>query len=452
MEQVKYTLDETDIPTQWYNVLSDLPGDPEPPLDPATHEPMDPASLKEIFPAACIEQEMSQEQWIDIPTPVREIYRQWRPTPMYRARRLEEALDTPAKIFYKYEGVSPAGSHKPNTAVAQAYYNKQEGTKRITTETGAGQWGSALAYGANTFDLDSTVYMVNISYQQKADRVPMMKTWGADVLPSPTDKTEAGRQVLEEDPDSPGSLGIAIAEAIEDAAKDPDAKYSLGSVLNHVLLHQTVIGQEAKKQFSHAGVEPDVLIGVTGGGSSFGGFSLPFVKDIFSGERELEFRAVEPTACPTLTKGEYRYDYGDSAEQTPLMKMYTLGHSFVPPPVHAGGLRYHGMSPILSALVHEGVMDPVAVSQLDMFEAAVEFSAHEGFIPGPEPGHAIYEAIREARRCRETGEEKTIAFLHCGHGYFDMGAYQQYFAGELEHVEYSQEKVDEAMRELPDIS
>lgn len=451
MARVKYTLDESAIPKQWYNVLPDLPGDPAPPLNPATHEPMAPEELEAIFPRALIEQEASPERWIDIPTPVRDIYRQWRPTPMYRARRLEEALDTPAKIFYKYEGVSPAGSHKPNTAVAQAYYNKQNGTKRITTETGAGQWGSALAFGSNNFDLDATVYMVNISYQQKADRVPMMKTWGADVLPSPTDTTAAGRAILEEDPDSPGSLGIAIAEAVEAAAQDPDTKYALGSVLNHVLLHQTVIGQEAKQQFEAAGVEPDMLIGVTGGGSSFGGFSLPFVKDILTGERDLELHAVEPTACPTLTKGEYRYDFGDSAQQTPLMKMYTLGHTFVPPPVHAGGLRYHGMSPILSALVDEGVMDAVSVSQLDMFEAAVEFSAHEGFIPGPEPGHAIWHAIEEAKRCRETGEEKVIAFLHCGHGYFDMQAYQEYFAGNLEHVEYDQSKIDEAMEKLPTI-
>jgi tryptophan synthase beta chain len=370
---------------------------------------------------------------------------------MYRARSLEEALDTPAKLFFKYEGVSPAGSHKPNTAVAQAYYNHEEGTKRITTETGAGQWGSALAYGANRFGLDSTVYMVDISYRQKADRVPMMRTWNAEVLPSPSEATNAGRAVLAEDPDSPGSLGIAIAEAVEDAATDPDAKYALGSVLNHVLMHQTVIGQEAKRQFEAAGVEPDVLIGVTGGGSSFGGFSLPFVKDVLDGDRDLELRAVEPTACPTLTKGEYRYDYGDSARQTPLMKMYTLGHTFVPPPVHAGGLRYHGMAPIISALVNEGVIDPVAVSQVDMFEAAVEFAAHEGFIPGPEPGHAVHEAIQEAIRCRETGEEKVIAFLHCGHGYFDMGAYTEYFDGALEHVEYSQAKVDEAMAELPEL-
>jgi len=451
VSRVKYTLDEEEIPTQWYNVLADLPFEPAPPLDPATHEPMDPDDLAQIFPQACIRQEMSDQRWVDIPDPVREVYRQWRPTPMYRARRLEEALDTPAKLFYKYEGVSPAGSHKPNTAVAQAYYNRQEGAERITTETGAGQWGSALAYGANTFDLDSTVYMVNISYEQKGDRVPMMRTWNADVHPSPSEETEAGRQVLADDPDSPGSLGIAISEAIEDAAKDPDANYALGSVLNHVLLHQTVIGQEAKKQFEQAGVEPDVLVGVTGGGSSFGGFSLPFVRDVLAGDRELELRAVEPTACPTLTKGEYRYDFGDTAGQTPLMKMYTLGHTFVPPPVHSGGLRYHGMSPIVSGLVDEGIMDPVAVSQLDMFEAAVEFSAREGLIPGPEPGHAVWQAIEEAKRCRETGEEKVIAFLHCGHGYFDMGAYQDYFAGKLEHVDYSQEKVDEAMAKLPDV-
>lgn len=451
MARVKYTLDESDLPTQWYNVLADLPGDPSPPLDPATHEPLSPDELEPIFPRACIEQEVSQERWIDIPDPVRDVYRQWRPTPMYRARRLEEALDTPAKIFYKYEGVSPAGSHKPNTAVAQAYYNMREGTERITTETGAGQWGSALAYGANTFGLDSTVYMVKISYEQKASRIPMMRTWNADVMASPTDRTQAGREVLEEDPDSPGSLGIAIAEALEDAAKDPKAKYSLGSVLNHVLLHQTVIGQEAKRQFDLAGVEPDVLIGVTGGGSSYGGFALPFVKDILDGELDTRLVAVEPTACPSLTKGEYRYDFGDSARQTPLMKMHTLGHTFVPPPVHAGGLRYHGMAPILSALVDEGLIEPVAVSQVDMFEASVNFSAHEGFIPGPEPGHAVWQAIEEAKRCRETGEEKVIAFLHCGHGFFDMQAYQEYFDDELEHVEYSQDKVDEAMAKLPDI-
>ena len=451
MSRVTYNLDEDDIPRQWYNVLPDLPTELPPPLDPETHEPMAPDQLADIFPEALIRQEMSQERWIDIPDPVRDMYRYWRPSPMYRARNLEAALDTPAKIFFKYEGVSPAGSHKPNTAVAQAYYNAQAGAERITTETGAGQWGSALAYGANAFGLDASVYMVRLSYEQKADRVPMMQMWNADVLASPTDTTQAGSDILEQDPDSPGSLGIAIAEAVEDAAKDPAANYGLGSVLNHVLLHQTVIGQEAKQQFELAGVEPDVLIGVTGGGSSYGGFALPFVKDVLDGKRDIDFYTVEPTACPTLTKGEYRYDFGDSARQTPLLKMYTLGHTFVPPPVHAGGLRYHGMSPILSALVDDGLMEPVAVSQLDMFEAAQTFSAHEAFIPGPEPGHAIYKAIEEAKRCRETGEEKVIAFLHCGHGFFDMGAYQQYFAGDLEHVEYSQGKVDEAMALLPDV-
>lgn len=449
MARVKYTLDEDEIPARWYNVLPDLPRPLDPPLNPETHEPMDPDALAQIFPGTVVEQEMSQERWIDIPDPVREVYRQWRPTPMYRARGLEEALDTPAKLYYKYEGVSPPGSHKPNTAVAQAYYNMQEGTKRITTETGAGQWGSALSYGAQMFGLDATVYMVRISYEQKPDRRPMMEMWGGNVTPSPSDQTDVGRAKLDEDPDSPGSLGIAIAEAIEDAAKDPDAKYSLGSVLNHVLMHQTVIGLETKKQFEQIGDEPDMLIGCAGGGSSYGGFSLPYVKDVLDGNRDLEFKIVEPTACPTLTKGEYRYDFGDSAQQTPLMKMHTLGHDFVPPPVHAGGLRYHGMAPILSLLVDEGVMEPYAVSQNDMFEDSVAFAAHEGIIPAPEPGHAIHQAMEEARRCRETGEEKTIAFLLCGHGFFDMRAFDEYLSGNLEDVEYSDEAITESMAKVP---
>jgi tryptophan synthase beta chain len=451
MSQVKISLDEDQIPTQWYNVLADLPGDPSPPLDPETHEPMPPEALEPLFPGALIEQEMSTDRWIDIPDPVRDVYRQWRPTPMYRARSLEEALDTPAKIYYKYEGTSPPGSHKPNTAVAQAYYNKEAGIDRIATETGAGQWGSALAYGAQTFGLDATVYMVRISYEQKPDRRPMMETWGADVLPSPSEQTKAGQDVLADDPDSPGSLGIAISEAIEDAATNENTSYSLGSVLNHVLTHQSVIGLEAREQFAEAGVDPDVLIGCAGGGSSYGGFSLPFVKDVLGGERDLEFRIVEPTACPTFTKGEYRYDFGDSAGQTPLMKMHTLGHSFVPPPIHAGGLRYHGMAPILSALVDEGLMNPIAISQLDMFEGSVQFAQAEGIIPAPEPGHAVQEAINEAIRCRETGEEKVIGFLLCGHGYFDMGAYSDYLAGELEHVEYSDEAAAESLASVPEV-
>lgn len=449
MSRVKYVLDEDEIPRQWYNVLPDLPRPLDPPLNPETHEPVDPEALMEIFPGAVVQQEMSQDRWIDIPTPVRNAYRQWRPTPMYRARGLEQALDTPAKIYYKYEGTSPPGSHKPNTAVAQAYYNKQEGTKRITTETGAGQWGSALTYGAQMFGLDATVYMVSISYEQKPDRRPMMEMWGGNVIASPSDQTDVGRAKLDEDPESPGSLGIAIAEALEDAAKDPDAKYSLGSVLNHVLTHQTVIGQESKKQFEQAGVEPDMLVGCAGGGSSFGGFSLPFVKDVLNGDREMEFKIVEPTACPTLTKGEYRYDFGDSAQQTPLLKMHTLGHDFVPPPVHAGGLRYHGMAPILSLLVDEGVMEPYAVSQNDMFADSVTFAAEEGIIPAPEPGHAIYQAMEEARRCRETGEEKTIAFLLCGHGFFDMKAFDEYLSGNLQHIEYSDEAIAESMQKVP---
>lgn len=449
MNRVKYVLDEDEIPRQWYNVLPDLPRPLAPPLNPETHDPVDPEALMEIFPAAVVKQEMSQDRWIDIPAPVRDAYRQWRPTPMYRARGLEAALDTPAKIYYKYEGTSPPGSHKPNTAVAQAYYNKQEGTKRITTETGAGQWGSALSYGAQMFGLDATVYMVSISYDQKPDRRPMMEMWGGDVVASPSEQTTVGRAKLDEDPDSPGSLGIAIAEALEDAAKDPDAKYSLGSVLNHVLMHQTVIGQEAKQQFDLAGVEPDVLIGCAGGGSSFGGFSLPFMKEVIDGDRDMEFKIVEPTACPTLTKGEYRYDFGDSAQQTPLLKMHTLGHDFVPPPVHAGGLRYHGMAPILSLLVDEGLMEPSAVSQNDMFADSVTFAAEEGIIPAPEPGHAIHQAMEEARRCRETGEEKTIAFLLCGHGFFDMKAFDEYLSGNLEHIEYSDEAIAESMQKIP---
>ncbi|KXA99257.1 tryptophan synthase subunit beta [candidate division MSBL1 archaeon SCGC-AAA259O05] len=449
MNQLKFSLEESEIPEKWYNILPLL--SLEPPLNPKSLDPAEKEDLLKIFAKPCVEQEMSQESWIDIPEKVRKIYRHWRPTPLFRARDLEDMIGTPAKIYYKYEGVSPPGSHKPNTAVAQAYYNKKEGMERVTTETGAGQWGSALSYGANQFDLPSTVYMVRISYRQKPDRRPMMEAWNGEVIPSPSKKTEAGKDRFNEDSENPGSLGIAIAEAIEDAAKHENVHYTIGSVLNHVLLHQTVIGLETKKQFKKAGDEPDIMIGCAGGGSSFAGFSLPFIGDVIEGEKNTNFRVVEPTACPSLTSGRYRYDFGDSAQETPLIKMYTLGHDFVPPPIHSGGLRYHGMAPIISKLVEEEVMEPVAVSQMEMFEAALEFSDVEGIIPAPEPGHAIQQTIKEAKRCRETGEEKTIAFLLCGHGHFDMEAYREYYSDELEHIEYPEDEIEKSMDKLPDV-
>ncbi len=425
----KVILDPEEMPKEWYNILPDLPKPLPPPLNPATKEPVKPEELEPIFPKALIKQEMSTERWIRIPEEVLEVYRLWRPTPLIRAKRLEEALKTPAKIYYKYEGTSPPGSHKPNTAVAQAYYNMKEGVERLTTETGAGQWGSALSFATRLFDLKCTVYMVKISYQQKPYRRILMETWGGEVIPSPSNRTESGRKVLEQDPDSPGSLGIAISEAVEDAAKNENTKYSLGSVLNHVLMHQTIIGLEVKKQLESIDEKPDILIGCVGGGSNFAGLTYPFIKD--AKKEGIRIIAVEPAACPTLTAGKYDYDFGDTAGLTPLLKMYTLGHTFVPPPIHAGGLRYHGDAPTLSLLYAEGLIEAVAVKQIPTFEAGVLFARTEGIIPAPESNHAIRVAIDEALKAKETGEEKTIVFNLSGHGYFDLAAYDDFLYGRL---------------------
>jgi tryptophan synthase beta chain len=436
------------MPTQWYNVIPDMPTPPAPPINPGTGKPLEPQDLAAIFPMALIEQEASGQREIDIPEEVLDIYRLWRPTPLYRARRLEKALKTPARIYYKNEGVSPAGSHKPNTSIPQAYYNKQAGIKRIATETGAGQWGCAMALACNYFGLECTVYMVKVSYEQKPYRRSMIHTWGAEVLASPTNKTQAGRNILEQDPDSNGSLGIAISEAVEDAASREDTNYALGSVLNHVLLHQTVIGLETKKQFEKVGETPDVLIGCVGGGSNMAGFCFPYVRDKVNGA-DIRIVAVEPTACPTLTRGAYAYDFGDTAQMTPLLKQYTLGHDFVPPGIHAGGLRYHGDSALLSQLVHENVIEAVAYHQNTVFDAAVLFARSEGIIPAPESAHAIKGAIDEAIRSRESGEAKVIAFNLSGHGHFDMAAYDSYFEKKLEDYELPQSQIDEALKNLP---
>jgi tryptophan synthase beta chain len=450
MEKTKFVLDEAEIPTSWYNVLPDLPEPLSPVLHPGTKQPIGPADLAPLFPMALIMQEVSQERYIEIPEEVQRIYRLWRPTPLYRAYRLEKALDTPAKIFYKYEGVSPAGSHKLNTSVAQAYYNKQEGVRRLTTETGAGQWGSALSLGCRFFDLECKVYMVKVSYHQKPYRRIMMETWGANVVPSPSTDTEAGRRILAQDPESPGSLGIAISEAVEDAATREDTKYSLGSVLNHVLLHQTVVGQEAKKQLEKADAYPDIIVGCIGGGSNFAGVFLPFVPDRLQGKK-VRFIAVEPEACPSVTRGVYTYDFGDTAELTPLIKMFTLGHTFIPPRIHAGGLRYHGMAPIICHLHRLGIVEARAVHQNPVFQSAVLFARAEGIIPAPEPAHAIKVVIDEALACKESGEAKTILLALSGHGHFDLGAYDEYLSGKLEDYEYPREKVEEALARLPKI-
>ena len=452
MERTKFILDEKDLPTHWYNVLPDLP-EPLPPLvHPGTKEPLprEGPLPPPLFPDAINKQEFATESYIEIPEEVREIYKLWRPSPLHRAYRLEKALDTPAKIFYKNEAVSPAGSHKLNTAVPQAYYAKKEGFKRLATETGAGQWGSAIALGAMFFGLECKVYMVKVSYNQKPYRRSMIETWGAKVVASPSEDTEIGRRILAENPDSPGSLGIAISEACEDAFAHDDTKYSIGSVVNHVLLHQTVIGQEIKKQLEMADAYPDVIFGCVGGGSSFGGMILPFIKDKLSG-KDLRLVAVEPEACPTMTKGTYTWDFGDVAGFAPIVKMYTLGHSFVPPPVHAGGLRYHGMSPILCHLHKLGLIEAQAEHQVATFKAAVTFARAEGIIPAPEPSHAIKAVIDEAIRCRESGEAKTILFLLCGHGHFDMAAYDEYLSGKLTDYEYPEERVKEALASLPEV-
>ena len=446
----KILLEEKDIPQAWYNVMADMPSPPAPVIHPGTKQPIGPDDLAPLFPMDLIGQEVSQERYIPIPDEVREVYKLWRPTPLYRAARLEKELDTPARIYYKYEGVSPAGSHKPNTAVAQAYYNMQEGTKRITTETGAGQWGSALAFACQQFGIECKVYMVRISYEQKPYRRSMMETWGAGVVPSPSMDTNSGRAILDQDADSPGSLGIAISEAVEDAATHEDTKYSLGSVLNHVLMHQTVIGQESRLQLEKVDAYPDMVIGCVGGGSSFAGIAFPFVKDKLDG-RDIRFIAVEPEAAPTITRGRYTYDFGDTSELTPLVKMYTLGHTFVPPRIHAGGLRYHGMAPLISQLCDEGLIEARAEHQNGVFAAAVLFAKAEGIIPAPEPSHAVKVAIDEALKCKETGESKNILFNLCGHGYFDMSAYDSYLAGGLEDYSYPREEVEAALAGLPEV-
>jgi tryptophan synthase beta chain len=451
-ERTKFVLDEDEIPEQWYNIQADLPEPLAPPLNPVTKKPLTPQDLAPLFPMELIKQEVSTERWIDIPDEVREIYKLWRPTTLFRAHRLEKALDTPAKIFYKYEGSSPPGSHKPNTAVAQAYYNKKEGIERITTETGAGQWGSALAFAGACFGLKVKVYMVAVSYKQKPYRRVMMETWGAECVPSPSRDTRVGRDMLEKDPECPGSLGLAISEAVEDAVSREDTHYSLGSVLNHVLLHQTVIGLETKKLMEKAGVYPDIIVGCVGGGSNFAGLFLPFVKDKIDGTKpDLRIINVESAAAPKMTKGPFVYDYGDTAKLTPIIKMYTLGHDFIPAPIHAGGLRYHGMAPIVSHLYNLGYIEARATNQVATFEAGVTFARAEGIISAPETNHCIRVAIDEALKCRESGESKTILIGHSGHGLVDMAAYEKYLSGQLEDYEYPEEKIKESLGKLPEI-
>ncbi len=452
MSDTKYILPEDRIPKHWYNIAADLPEPAAPVLHPGTGQPIGPDDLAPLFPMACIMQEVSQEREIEIPEPVREVYRLWRPAPLYRARRLEKALDTPARIYYKYEGVSPSGSHKPNTAVAQAFYNKEEGVKRLTTETGAGQWGSSIAFAGNLFGLQIDVYMVKISYKQKPYRRALMETYGARCVASPSTETESGKAILADNPDSPGSLGIAISEAVEIAAQNDDTKYSLGSVLNHVLLHQTVIGQEAMEQMAMAGDDPDIIIGCAGGGSNFAGLTFPFLGQQLRGGKTRRVIAVEPAACPTLTRGTFAYDFGDTAHLTPLVKMHTLGSAFVPSGIHAGGLRYHGMSPLVSHLVTLGLVEPVAYHQTVCFEAGVQFARTEGIVPAPESTHAVRAAIDEALKCKAEGTSKTILFNLSGHGHFDMQAYTDYFAGVLKDEDYDHAALDAAISGLPDVA
>lgn len=452
----KVVLSERDMPTHWYNLNADLPAAGvtlPPPMHPATHQPIGPADLAPLFPMALILQEVSTDRYIEIPDEVQEIYKLWRPTPLYRAHRWEKALGTPAKIYYKYEGVSPAGSHKPNTAVPQAYYNMKEGVKRISTETGAGQWGSALAFACQTFGIECKVYMVKVSYEQKPYRKLLMQTWGATVVASPSDQTNAGRAILAADPASTGSLGIAISEAVEEAALRDDTKYALGSVLNHVLLHQTVIGQEVIKQLEVFDAEwPDIIVGCAGGGSNFGGFTFPFVRENIVNGKQTRIVAVEPSAAPTLTRGVYAYDFGDTGKMTPLIKMHTLGHDFVPAPIHAGGLRYHGMSAQVSALKEAGLIEATSVRQREIFDAALSFTRAEGILPAPEPSHAIAVVRDEALRCKESGDAKTIVFNLCGHGHFDLAAYESYLSGKLEDFEYPREAIERSLAQLPQIA
>src|SRR3954453_6775185 len=447
--QTKIVLDESELPTRWYNLLADLPVPPPPVLHPGTLAPVGPDDLAPLFPMELIGQEVTSDRYVEIPGAVLDVYRLWRPSPLYRARRLERALDTPARIYYKYEGVSPAGSHKPNTAVPQAYYNKQAGIRRLTTETGAGQWGSALAFACSQYGLDCEVWMVRASYDQKPYRRIMMETFCGVVHPSPSTLTDAGRKVLAEHPDSTGSLGIAISEAVEVAAQHPDTNYSLGSVLNHVLLHQTVIGEEALLQLAKVGETPDLLVGCTGGGSNFGGLAFPFLREKMAGRMNPTIRCVEPAACPSLTKGEYRYDFGDTAGMTPLLKMHTLGHDFVPDPIHAGGLRYHGMSPLISHLYETGELEAEAIPQTECFAGALTFARSEGIVPAPEPTHAIAAAIREAKRCKESGEAKVILTALCGHGHLDLAAYENYLAGKMEDYDLTDKELADALETVP---
>jgi tryptophan synthase beta chain len=448
-DTVKYLLDETRIPKVWYNLNADLPSPPPPPLHPGTKQPVGPDDLAPLFPMALIGQEVSAEREIEIPEPVREVYRQWRPSPLFRARRLEKALNTPAKIYYKYEGVSPAGSHKPNTAVAQAFYNKEAGVTKIATETGAGQWGSALAFAGALFGIDIQVFMVRVSYDQKPYRRALMETYGARCIPSPSGETNTGRAILAEKADHMGSLGVAISEAVEVAATHDDTKYALGSVLNHVLLHQTVVGQEAMAQMEMAGDYPDVIVGCTGGGSNFAGIVFPFLGAQLRGGQKVRLVAIEPAACPSLTRGQYAYDFGDTGHLTPLVKMHTLGSTFIPPGFHAGGLRYHGMAPMVSHIKELGLIEAKAYRQSQVFEAGVQFARTEGILPAPEANHAVKGAIDEAIRCREEGKSETILFNLCGHGHFDMQAYMDYFAGNLQDLDYDEADLAMALAGLP---
>ncbi|XP_043725004.1 tryptophan synthase beta chain 2 [Telopea speciosissima] len=440
-----------EIPHQWYNLVADLPIKPPPPLHPKTLQPVQPEDLSPLFPDEIIIQEASTDRFINIPPEVVDVYRLWRPTPLIRAKRLEKLLKTPARIYYKYEGGSPAGSHKPNSAVPQVWYNAQQGIKTVVTETGAGQWGSALAFASSLFDLNCEVWQVRASYDQKPYRKLMMQTWGAKVHPSPSSITEFGRKFLQTDPSSPGSLGIAISEAVEVAATHADTKYCLGSVLNHVLLHQTVIGEECIQQMEALGETPDVIIGCTGGGSNFAGLCFPFIREKFNGKINPIIRAVEPAACPSLTKGVYAYDYGDTAGMTPLMKMHTLGHDFIPDPIHAGGLRYHGMAPLLSHVFELGLMEALSIPQIECFQGAIQFARSEGLIPAPEPTHAIAATIREAHRCRETGEEKVILMAMCGHGHFDLAAYEKYLEGSMVDLSFEDEKIKASLATVPQV-
>ncbi|HMN84512.1 MAG TPA: TrpB-like pyridoxal phosphate-dependent enzyme [Bauldia sp.] len=448
-ETVKYLLDESRIPKAWYNLAADLPTPLAPPLHPGTKQPIGPDDLAPLFPMALIAQEVSTERDIEIPGPVREVYRQWRPAPLFRARRLEKALNTPAKIYYKYEGVSPAGSHKPNTAVAQAFYNREAGVKRLSTETGAGQWGSSLAFAGSLFGLEVEVFMVRVSYDQKPYRRALMETYGAKCVASPSNLTNAGRTILAEKPDHMGSLGVAISEAVEVAAQRDDTKYALGSVLNHVLLHQTIVGLEAMEQLDLAGDYPDVIVGCTGGGSNFAGIAFPFLGAKLRGGPDVRIVAVEPAACPSLTRGRFAYDFGDTGHLTPLVKMHTLGSTFIPPGFHAGGLRYHGMAPMVSHIADLGLIEARAYHQSKVFEAGVQFARTEGILPAPEANHAVKGAIDEAIRCREEGKAETILFNLCGHGHFDMQAYMDYFAGKLQDLDYDEADLAMALAGLP---